>query len=185
MLNEIELIKNFRGGDRQAAEELMENYKGAVNKIARAFYVKGGDRDDVVQEGMIALYNAIVTYNLDGKVSFSTYATECIRNRILDCIRSSGRLKNKVLSESLPITSLDDRKLSSLSPEEIAISAEEADALKSVIDEKLTKQECKILDMYYEGNSYAEIAEAVGKNTKFVDNALQRIRRKIKLNVRL
>ncbi|MDE6188739.1 MAG: sigma-70 family RNA polymerase sigma factor [Clostridia bacterium] len=185
MQSEIDLIKAFRGGDKRAVEYLMESYKGVVNKIARVMYVKGGDRDDVVQEGMIALYNAIVTYDIASKVSFSTYATECIKNRILDCMRSGNRLKNKALSESLPITSLDDINITGLSPEEIAISAEEVDALRSVIDEKLTKDEIKILDLYYEGMSYAEIAQTLDKNTKYVDNALQRIRRKIRLNVRM
>ena len=161
----------------------MENYKGAVNKIARAFYVKGADRDDVVQEGMIALYNAIVTYNLDAKVNFFTYANECVKNRILDCLRSGNRLKNKALSESLPISSVEDTDSGYLTPEEIAINAEEVDIIKNLIDEKLTKEESKILDMYYEGSSYVQIAEAIGKNTKFVDNALQKIRRKIKANL--
>ncbi|MDE7215550.1 MAG: sigma-70 family RNA polymerase sigma factor [Clostridia bacterium] len=183
MSDDIVLIEKFRGGDKRAAEILMENYKGAVNKIARAFYIKGADRDDVVQEGMIALYNAVVTYNTQSKIAFSTYANECIKNRILDCIRSGNRLKNKALSDSLPITSLDEGKVAMLSPEEIAISAEEVDNLKSIIDEKLTKEESKILDMYYEGNSYAQIAEAIGKNTKFVDNTLQKIRKKIKANL--
>ncbi|MDE5990511.1 MAG: sigma-70 family RNA polymerase sigma factor, partial [Clostridia bacterium] len=118
MQDDITLIKKFREGDRRAVEILMENYKGAVNKIARAFYIKGADRDDVVQEGMIALYNAIVTYDLDAKVAFSTYANECVKNRILDCLRSGNRLKNKALSESLPISSVEETDRCSLTPEE-------------------------------------------------------------------
>lgn len=183
-MNEVELIQRFRGGDKQAAEILMEEYKGAVNRLARAFYIKGADRDDVVQEGMIGLYNAIVTYDLDGSAAFSTYATECIKNRILDCIRSGNRLKNKALSDSLPISSLDDTKVSGQSPEDIAINAEEIDTLRTFICENFSENESKLLDMYYEGCSYAEIADALGKNTKYVDNALQRIRKKIKANLR-
>lgn len=183
MSDDIILIEKFRGGDKRAAEILMENYKGAVNKIARAFYIKGADRDDVVQEGMIALYNAVVTYNTQSKIAFSTYANECIKNRILDCIRSGNRLKNKALSDSVPITSLDEGKIAMQSPEELAISAEEVDALKNIINKKLSEEENKILDLYFEGSSYAQIADAVGKNTKYVDNAIQKIRKKIKADL--
>ena len=179
-MDDITLIKQFREGDKRAVEILMENYKGVVNKIARVFYIKGADRDDVVQEGMIALYNAIVTYDLQSKVSFSTYANECVKNRILDCLRSGNRLKNKALSESLPISSVEDTDSGYLTPEEIAINAEEADMLKNIIDTSLTKSERNVLDMYYDGKSYAEIAESINKNSKHVDNTLQKIRRKIK-----
>lgn len=180
MQDDITLIKQFRKGDKRAVEILMENYKGVVNKIARVFYIKGTDRDDVVQEGMIALYNAIVTYDIDANVTFSTYANECVKNRILDCIRSGNRLKNKALSESLPISSVEDTDSHSLTPEEIAINAEEADMLKSIIDTSLSESERIILNLYYDGKSYAEIAEIINKNTKHVDNTLQKIRRKIK-----
>lgn len=184
MQDDITLIKQFREGDKRAVEILMENYKGVVNKIARAFYIKGADRDDVVQEGMIALYNAIVTYNLDANVSFSTYANECVKNRILDCLRSGNRLKNKALAESLPISSIEETDSGYLTPEEIAINAEEADRLKSIIDTSLSESERRVLDMYYDGKSYAEIAEKINKNSKHVDNTLQKIRRKIKSHLK-
>lgn len=180
MQDDITLIKRFREGDKRAVEILMENYKGAVNKIARAFYIKGADRDDVVQEGMIALYNAIVTYDIDANVAFSTYANECVKNRILDCLRSGNRLKNKALSESLPISSVEDTDSGYLTPEEIAINAEEADMLKNIIDSSLSEAERDVLNMFFDGRSYSEISDAIGKNTKFVDNTLQKIRRKIK-----
>ena len=93
-------------------------------------------------------------------------------------------MKNKALSDSLPISSLDDTKVSGQSPEDIAISAEEIDTLRTFICENFSETESKLLDMYYEGCSYAEIADALGKNTKYVDNALQRIRKKIKANLR-
>ena len=183
MQEDITLIKRFREGDKRAVEILMEDYKGAVNKIARAFYLKGADRDDIVQEGMIALYNAIITYNVDGKVSFSTYANECVKNRILDCLRKDKRLKNKALSESLPISSVEETDSGWLTPEEIAINAEEADILKNIIQTSLSEKERSVLDLYYDGKSYSEIADAIGKNTKYVDNTLQKIRKKIKLRL--
>ena len=92
-------------------------------------------------------------------------------------------LKNKALSDSVPITSLDEGKIAMLSPEELAISAEEVDALKNIINKKLSEEENKILDLYFEGSSYAQIADAVGKNTKYVDNAIQKIRKKIKADL--
>ena len=179
MQDDILLIKQYRDGKESAVGELLEKYKGLVNSIARLFYLKGVDRDDIVQEGMIGLFNAIVTFNL-GEASFITYAHECIRNRILDCIRSGKRLKNKALSDSIPISSVEEADSCSLTPEEIAINTEEIETLKLIIVTSLTNDERNILNMYYDGRSYAEIAEAIGKNAKYVDNKLQKIRRKIK-----
>ena len=122
----------------------------------------------------------IVSFNLDGEASFITYAHECIKNRLLDCIRSGNRLKNKALSESIPISAVEEADDRSLTPEEIAINTEELETLKSIIDKSLTSDERKILDMYYDGKSYVEIAEELGKNVKYVDNHLQKIRSKIK-----
>ncbi len=180
MQEDISLIKQYRDGKESAIEELLEKYKGLVNSIARTFYLKGIDRDDIAQEGMIGLFNAIVTFNLDGEATFITYAHECIKNRILDCIRNGKRLKNKALSDSIPISSLEEADSCSLTPEEIAINTEEVETLKLIIVTSLTNDERKILNMYYDGKSYAEIAAEIGKNSKYVDNNLQKIRRKIK-----
>ena len=179
-MDDILLIKQYREGNESAVEELLEKYKGLVNSIARTFYLKGIDRDDLIQEGMIGLFNAIVTFDLSGETAFITYAHECIRNRLLDCVRSENRLKNKVLSDSVPISSVDEADNSSLTPEEIAINTEEAEALKLIIDTALTDEEREILNMYYDRKSYEEIANLLGRNTKYVDNNLQKIRRKIK-----
>ena len=162
-------------------EELLEKYKKLVNSIARPFFLKGVDTDDIVQEGMIGLLKAINSFNLEGKVSFITYAHECIRNRILDYIRNGNRKKNKALNDSVPISSLEDTDTQALTPEEIAINAEEIETIKKIIDTDLTDDERKIFNMYYDdGKLYSEIAQEIGKNTKYVDNALQKIRRKIK-----
>ena len=168
MNDDIALILKFRGGEKSAAEVLMANYKSAVNKLARAFYVKGADRDDVVQEGMIALYNAIVTYDIDSGITFSTYAIGCIRHRILDSM-----------------SVLDDSLVTGLSAEEIAINTEETGRIRSFLEEKLSEEESVVLDMYYDGCSYAEIADAIGKNTKSVDNTLQKIRRKLRAELNI
>ena len=180
MQDDILLIKQYREGNENAVGELMEKYKGLVNSIARSFFLKGVDRDDIVQEGMIGLFNAIVTFNLDGEVTFITYAHECIKNRLLDCMRNGNRLKNRALSDSVPISTVEDTDSQALTPEEIAINTEEVETLKLIIVTSLTNDERKILNMYYDGKSYAEIAEEMSKNTKYVDNALQKIRRKIK-----
>ncbi len=185
MNDDIALILKFRGGEKSAAEVLMANYKSAVNKLARAFYVKGADRDDVVQEGMIALYNAIVTYDIDSGITFSTYAIGCIRHRILDCVRSGNRLKHKALTDSVSMSVLDDSLVTGLSAEEIAINTEETGRIRSFLEEKLSEEESVVLDMYYDGCSYAEIADAIGKNTKSVDNTLQKIRRKLRAELNI
>lgn len=183
MKGDIQLIREYLEGEERAVEELMERYKGLVNSISRAYFLKGVDRDDIVQEGMIGLFNAIVTYKLDGGISFITYAHECIKNRILDCIRKGTRLKNKVLSESVPISAMEDTDGGMMTPEEIAIRTEETDTIKNVISTSLSECEQVIFDMYYKGASYLQIAQALGKNTKYVDNTLQRIRKKIKANL--
>lgn len=180
MEKEILLIKLYREGNQSAVEELMEQYKGLVNSIARSFFLKGVDREDLIQEGMIGLFKAIDTFNLQGNVSFITYAHECIKNRMLDCIRSGMRLKNKTLTDSVPISEAESAHSGSPTPEEIAINAEEVDMLKSLIATSLTDAERGIFDMYCDGKSYVDIAQAIGKNVKFVDNTLQKIRRKIK-----
>lgn len=180
MQDDKELILRIRKGDVQAVELLMEKYKGLVNKLSRVFFIKGGDIEDIAQEGMIALYNAVLTYNIDGNTAFTTYATSCIKNRILDCVKSSNTQKHKALSDSVPMSVLDDKNISGLSPEEIAINAEEKDYLRAVIDEGLNPTERAILDCYFDGMSYQSIADKIGKNAKYVDNALQKIRKKLK-----
>ena len=170
----------YREGNENAVGELMEKYKGLVNSIARSFFLRGVDRDDIVQERMIGLFNAIVNFNLESKVTFITYAHECIKNRLLDYIRNGNRLKNKALDDSVPISEMEETDSRALTPEEIAINEEEAETIKLIILSSLTDDERNIFNMFYEGKSYAEIAEVVGKNTKYVDNALQKIRRKIK-----
>ena len=179
-LDDILLIKQYRDGNKEAGEELLEKYKGLVNSIAKTFFLKGSDEDDLIQEGMIGLFNAVVSFKLDGEVTFITYAHECIRNKLLDCVLSNNRFKNRALSESIPISNVEEADSRELTPEEIAINTEEVETLKLIIATYLTDDERKILNMYYEGKSYEEIAAAIGKNSKFVDNNLQKIRRKIK-----
>lgn len=180
MNDDIQLIERIRKGDVNAVEELMEKYKALVNKLSRVFFVKGEDIEDIAQEGMIALYNAVLTYDAASNIAFSTYATSCIRNRIMDCSRHSKRNKNKPLTDSVPISVLDDRKIAEQSPEDIAIRAEDDRRLRAIIEKGLTATEKQILDKYYEGMSYREIADEIGKNTKYVDNVLQKIKRKLK-----
>lgn len=183
MNEDIALILRIRKGDVQAVETLMEKYKALVNKLSRAFFVKGEDVEDIAQEGMIALYNAVLTYDTQSNIAFSTYATSCIRNRITDYIRHSKRNKNKPLADSVPISVLDDREMSGQSPEDIAIKAEDGRLLKNIIEKGLNPTEKQILDYYYEGMSYREIAEKIGKTSKYVDNVLQKIRKNIKKNM--
>ncbi len=180
MTDDIQLIERIRKGDVNAVETLMEKYKALVNKLSRVYFIKGVDIEDIAQESMIALYNAVLTYDTTSNIAFTTYATSCIRNRIKDCGRNSKRNKHKPLTDSVPISVLDDRKMAEQSPEEIAIKAEEDESLHELIEKGLTSSEKQILDCYYEGMSYKEIADRLGKNTKYVDNVLQKIKRKLK-----
>lgn len=184
MKDEKQLIAEYRQGKESAVEELLEKYKGLVNSIARQYVSKSADREDVVQEGMIGLFRAVVTYDLDGKITFITYAHECVKNRILDYLRKDTRLKNKALSDRVPIGEVEDTDSGMLTPEEIAINTEEADAIKDLIATSLTQLERDIFDMHLKGMSYSQIAQNVGKNVKYIDNTLQKIRRKIKTQLK-
>ena len=193
-LSDNELQKMAASGDRNAEEQLAKRYSRSVRICARPFFLAGGDSEDLIQEGMFGLLSAIRQYDGRQNASFKTFAEHCIRNRILSAVRSASAPKHTPLNEGLSLDSLlsDESQIPLLAytemfrrtPEEQVLARENTKELFSSFKECLSKYENTVLEQYLDGLSYNEIAKSTGKDTKAVDNAIQRIRRKLaqKLN---
>lgn len=185
-----ELIEKAQNGDENAIEKLLSSYKPLVNKIARSYFLTGGDIEDLVQEGMIGLYKAIKTFKKGKTASFMTYAGTCIKNQIQTAVRIASSEKNMVLSTALPIErndSFDDEEEeieivlpSPLpKPDEKVENKENFETITKQIVKSLSQLELKILISYLKGYNYSEIAQQNNISKKSVDNALSRIKTKL------
>ena len=172
-------------GDSQAEEILIEKYNRLVKICSRPFFLAGGDSEDLIQEGMMGLLSAIRQFDPARDTAFKTYAESCIRNRLISAIRSASRFKHTPLNESVSFESpmFDDSQAhpSGLmrDPEELIIARERLDEVNSMLSGSLSQLEKKVLEYYLSGLSYQEIADAVSKTPKSIDNAVQRIRKKL------
>jgi len=169
-----------------AEEVLAERYARLVRACARPFFLNGGDSEDLIQEGMLGLLSAIREFNADKGASFKTYAEICIRNRIQSAIRSAARKKHAPLNDGVSLDDILSDESQTLgsryfqrSPEEQVLARETEKEFISVYSQRLSKLEAQVLDLYLDGLSYQEMAFALGKDTKAVDNAVQRIRKKL------
>lgn len=176
------LAKLAADGDTHAQEVLLRRFKGHVAVLARSYFILGGDREDLVQEGMIGLYKAIKQFDPSKNAYFTGFATVCIKNQMLDAIKNASRKKHLPLNsyvsmdgENAEIAGIADH---GQEPEGIIIGQEEMADLLHLAESLLSKMEFAILSHYLEGMSYAEIAETTGRTVKSVENALMRIRRK-------
>ncbi len=166
-------------GDKAATEALLKRYKNTVLSIARRFFLSGGETEDLVQEGMCGLYSAIGGYE-EGKSSFSVYASRCIRNRIIDAVKATSGAKHSALNNFLPIAEVGEELYSAAeNPEDELIETENRREFLHRIGKVLSPLEFKIIVLYMDGLTMAEISSAVGKPVKSVDNALQRSKRKL------
>lgn len=175
-------------GSRLAEETLVTRYNRLVRTCARPFFLAGGDSEDLTQEGMVGLITAVREYDAGKEASFRTFAEICIRSRLYSVLRASARDKQQPLNQSL---SLDDSlfdsnpltsgtsNLAQRNPEDFLIDREHTAALLSGVRKQLSEFEAKVLGFYLDGLSCREIAKAVNKPPKSVDNAVQRIRRKV------
>lgn len=165
-------------GDRRAEEELLKKYSGLVRKKARGFFLVGGETEDLIQEGMIGLSSAIHTYKQEEGVSFLSYASVCVSRKIIDAVKNSQRRKNQPLNDYVSIS--DEMEFPSTEDaEESLIRSEDSRAFFRKISGILSDAEFRIVVLYMEGMSYAEITQATGKNYKSVDNALSRAKKKL------
>lgn len=183
------LVERARKGDDSAIARLMSAYKHRIKRLARAYFLVGGDNDDLIQEGMIGLYKAIRDYD-STKGSFSTFADLCITRNMQTAVKKSQRLKHRPLNESLSLNneSNEDEEFinyiidpKAQNPLDILLKDEQAQNIKSLIETKLSQLEKNVLELYLEGLSYSDIAQKIQKSVKAVDNTLQRIKTKLKL----
>ena len=175
-------------GNREAEEILVTRYNRLVRTCARPFFLTGGDSEDLTQEGMVGLIKAVREYDGEKDASFRTFAEICIRNRLYSVLRSAARDKHKALNQSVSLDTPDfdsnsytsgPSNLAQRNPEDTMIDREHTAALLAGVRKQLSEFEAKILGYYLDGLSCREIAESVGKPPKSVDNAVQRIRRKV------
>lgn len=190
-LTDEELIALLRDGDKPAEEALYERYKQVVRSKARTYFLIGADREDIIQEGMIGLYKAVCDYQFDKKTSFRAFAELCITRQIITAIKSATRKKHMPLntyvslnrsvyegeSERPLIDVLSSAQISD--PEDVLISHENYAAIAESIEHSLSKLEHDALGLYLQGYSYQQIADALKKSTKSVDNAIQRVKKKL------
>lgn len=190
-ISDEEIVEIFRSGDSGALEHLINKYRNFVRAKARSYFLIGADREDIVQEGMIGLYKAIRDFKGDKLSSFKAFAELCITRQIITAIKTATRQKhiplNSYVSLDKPIYDEDsDRTLMDvicgsqvLDPEELIINQEEFIGLEDKMAEILSDLERKVLMLYLDGRSYQEIAEDLKRHVKSIDNALQRVKRKL------
>lgn len=186
-LSDEQLCALSAKGEREAEELLVGRYSKLVRMCARPYFLAGGDSEDLIQEGMIGLISAIKDYTAD-RSSFRTYAELCIRRRIYTAIQAATRYKHSPLNNSVSWELLKHdenrtravrEKLTQRDPEDLLIARESADEIIKTSAGSLSALETEILGLYLLGLSYQEIAAEINKSTKSVDNAVQRIRRKL------
>lgn len=190
-LTDDELVQSAQDGNQLAMEYLLKKYKNFVRNRARSYFLIGAGRDDLVQEGMIGLYKAVCDYKVEKLASFQSFAELCITRQLITAIKTATRQKhqplNSYVSFDQPIydqnstrTLLDVLEGSELNnPEEQFISYEAYKLLEENIKERLSELELNVLLEYLKGKTYQDIAEALDRHVKSVDNALQRIKKKL------
>jgi len=186
-----QVVMLAKEGDGVALEFLLNKHKNFVRSKARSYFLIGADHEDIVQEGMIGLYKAIRDYNPEKLSSFRAFAELCITRQIITAIKTATRQKhiplNSYVSLNKPLYDEEsDRTLLDVivegratNPEELIISQEDLSAIHNKIDEVLSALEQEVLAAYLGGKSYQEIAENLGRHVKSIDNALQRVKRKL------
>jgi len=186
------LVSAARAGDDRALATLLDKYRGFARSKARSYFLVGADREDIIQEGMIGLYKAVRDYNPEMQTSFRAFAELCITRQIITAIKTATRQKhgplNNYVSFSRPVLTDDEgeRCLGDMlpvvqvsDPADLVISAERIRALQEHFDTVLSDLEAEVLRLYVDGKSYQEIAEVLKRHVKSIDNALQRIKRKL------
>lgn len=185
-IKDEELISRFKNGESEILDYLMEKYKNMVRKKARTMFLIGGENDDLIQEGMIGLFKAVRDYQPYRDAAFQTFASICVDRQIYNAIQSSNRQKHQPLNSYISLSEQDGENEEHLgdnwgeNPESIIIDQENVQDLEQEITATLSPMENQVLEYYLAGNGYGEIAQIMGKTPKSIDNALQRIRIKIR-----
>jgi RNA polymerase sporulation-specific sigma factor len=193
---ENDLIAAAQMGDEVATAALCGRYRNLVRCKARSYFLAGAERDDVLQEGMIGLCKAIRDYRPERQASFRSFAELCVRRQLITAIKTATRQKHSPLNSYISLQRPammeedGDRTLSDIlasravcDPAQLVISAWEADSIKQGFTGALSPFETEVLGLYVNGRSYAQIAQRLGRHPKAVDNALQRVKRKVEIQV--
>jgi len=190
------LVAQYRAGDTDALETLLERYRRFVRSKARGYFLVGADFDDIEQEGMIGLYKAVRDFRDDRQASFRAFAELCITRQIITAIKTATRQKHQPLNQYVSISGvrggddanersvealLDDHNVAD--PADEVVSGERMDAMRDSMGRLLSGLEVDVLRLYVEGRSYQEIGEELGRHVKSIDNALQRIKRKLEVHI--
>ena len=183
------LIELYREGNMEVVEHLLQKYKPLVIKMSNKLFLIGAEKEDLIQEGMVGLFKAIRDYEPAKEVLFFTFAELCINRQMLSALEAASRKKHSPLNSYISI-SVDEKEggLSaeqnvltvSRSPEDMLLEKELWQEMQKKLDSKLSPMERQVLSLYLEGNNYNSIALCLGKNPKAIDNAIQRIRKKIR-----
>lgn len=189
-----ELIVRLRDGEEQITDYIMDKYKNLVRSKAGSMYILGADRDDLIQEGMIGLFKAIRDYDTGRDASFFTFADLCISRQMYTAVQAAGRQKHAPLNTYISLYTSSGEKgdgeekelINSLisrverNPEDLLIDKENVELLEKIIERELSSFEKQVLDLYITGMKYTQIAKVLGKDEKSTDNALQRIKSKLR-----
>lgn len=188
---ELALVLAAQRGDQRASGVLVSKYRSLVRCKARSYYLVGGDREDVIQEGLIGLFKAIRDYDPSRQASFRSFAELCVTRQMITAVKTATRHKHTPLNGYVSLnrsTSPDEdgeRLLSDIlaakeicDPADIVVSAWETEFIRRGLVESLSSFETAVLRLYMDGRSYQDIAERLGRHAKSVDNALQRVKRK-------
>ena len=190
-LTDEEIVSLAKNGDTMALEYLISKYKNFVRSKARTYFLIGADREDIIQEGMIGLYKAIRDYRYDRQTSFHSFAEICVTRQIITAIKTATRQKhmplNSYVSLNKPVYEEEsERTLSDVitqgkagNPEDLFIDQEDFLDIESTMQRILSPLEQDVVNLYLEGKSYVEIAQQLDRHVKSVDNALQRVKRKL------
>lgn len=189
-ISDEELVLLAKNGNGTAVETLVSRYKAFVRSCSKSYFLMGADREDVIQEGMIGLYKAILSFKAEKDASFKTFAHLCIKRQIQTAVKMSARQKHMPLNtyvsfhkEEGGVSFFDHIGYTgenhSTDPEQIIIEKEDMIDTQDQIDKVLSEFEAKVLMHHLNGVPYGEIASCLGRDPKAIDNALQRIRRKI------
>lgn len=187
-LTDEEVVAIAQSGDKGAAEYIVGKYKDFIEVRSLPYFMAGGERDDLIQEGFIGLYKAIKSYRDDKLANFKTFAEVCIVRQMISAVKSSTRKKNSPLNHYVSIHTSDDEPdtissklidVQNTNPESLIIEREAAQGMKNKINSVLSDFESEVLGYYLSGLSYKEIADFINKSPKAVDNALFRIKKKI------
>jgi RNA polymerase sporulation-specific sigma factor len=192
-LLDLQLVLRARNGDEIALDQLIRRYTGFVRLKASSYFLAGGDSEDLIQEGLIGLYKAVRDFRSDKETSFRSFAELCVTRQIITAIKTATRFKHQPLNQYVSFShtpagqdtdgecTLGDALPGSAveEPSVVVISTEELQSLIFTLGTGLSRLESDALRLYLEGSSYEEMAEELGCDTKTIDNALQRVKRKI------